>query len=130
MLERCVDPRSSKDSHLYKECFQTDFLKMIFGQVSMENWVFFHLSHPVANGKQMLNRLKSESSGFEGEAVEQGLLEGEVGRVERLKDVGLEAVACETWENTVCFFSAPSLGEILIIYHFGHVSDNWVESVM
>ena len=89
---------------------------------------FFHLSHPVANGKQMLNRLKSESSGFEGEAVEQGLLEGEVGRVERLKDVGLEAVACETWENTV--FSARSLGEILIIYHFGHVSDNWVESVM
>ena len=94
MLERCVDPRSSKDSHLYKECFQTDFLKMTFGQISMES--FSHLSHPVANGKQMLNRLKSESSGFEGEAVEQGLLEGEVGRVERLKDVGLEAVACET----------------------------------
>ena len=126
MLERCVDPRSSKDSHLYKECFQTDFLKMTFGQILMES--FSHLSHPVANGKQMLNRLKSESSGFEGEAVEQGLLEGEVGRVERLKDVGLEAVACETWENTV--FSARSLGEILIIYHFGHVSDNWVESVM
>ena len=94
MLERCVDPRSSKDSHLYKGCFQTDFLKMIFGQILMES--FFHLSHPVANGKQMLNRLKSESSGFERKAVEQGLLEGEVGRVERLKDVGLEAVAGET----------------------------------
>ena len=94
MLERCVDPRSSKDSHLYKGCFQTDFLKMIFGQISMEN--FFHLSHPVANGKQMLNRLKSESSGFEGETMEQGLLEGEVGRMERLKYVGLQAVACET----------------------------------
>ena len=38
MLERCVDPRSSKDSHLYKGCFQTDFLKMIFGQISMESF--------------------------------------------------------------------------------------------
>ena len=47
----------------------------------------------------MLDRLKGEGSGLVGEAVQQGLLQREVGRVQRLEDVRLKTVARVTFES-------------------------------
>ena len=45
----------------------------------------------------MLDRLEGEGGGLVGEAVQQGLLQGQVGRVQGLEDVRLQTVAEETW---------------------------------
>ena len=45
----------------------------------------------------MLDRLEGEGGGFVGEAVQQGLLQGQVGRVQGLEDVRLQTVAEEAW---------------------------------
>ena len=56
-----------------------------------------HLSDPVSNGKKVLDWLEGKGGRLVGEPVQQGLLEGQVGRVQRLEDVRLETVAGETF---------------------------------
>ena len=45
----------------------------------------------------MLDRLEGEGSRLVGEAMQQGLLQREVGRVQRLEDVRLKTVARVTF---------------------------------
>ena len=56
-----------------------------------------HLSDPVSNGKKVLDWLEGKGGGLVREPVQQGLLQGQVGRVQRLEDVRLQTVAEETW---------------------------------
>ena len=56
-----------------------------------------HLPDSVADGKEMLDRLEREGGGLVGEAVQQGLLQGQMGRVQGLEDVRLQTVAEEAW---------------------------------
>ena len=61
------------------------------------NFKKLHLSDPVSNGKKVLDWLEGKSGRLVGEPVQQGLLEGQVGRVQRLEDVRLKTVAGETF---------------------------------
>ena len=56
-----------------------------------------HLSDPISNGKKVLDWLEGKGGRLVGEPVQQGLLEGQVGRVQRLEDVRLKTVAGETF---------------------------------
>ena len=49
-----------------------------------------HAPHPVPDCQHLLYRVEGHAGGFEGEAVQERLLQGEVGRVERLQDVRLQ----------------------------------------
>ena len=74
----------------------------------------------------MLDWLKGEGSGLVGEAMQQGLLQREVGRVQRLEDVRLKTVARVTFESFSYGYDQGRYKN----YHFGHVFDRKVESVM
>ena len=85
-----------------------------------------HLSDPVSNGKKVLDWLEGKGSRLVGEPVQQGLLEGQVGRVQRLEDVRLKTVARATFESFSYGYDQGRYKN----YHFGHVFDRKVESVM
>ena len=88
MLERGVDPRSSEHPHLHQSGVTQSWNQCDWNP---------HLPDSVADGKEMLDRLEGEGGGLVGEAVQQGLLQGQVGRVQGLEDVRLQTVAEETW---------------------------------
>ena len=88
MLERGVDPRSSEHPHLHQSS-----VTQLWNQCDLNP----HLPDSVADGEEMLDRLEGEGGGLVGEAVHQGLLQGQVGRVQGLEDVRLQTVAEEAW---------------------------------
>ena len=72
-----------------------------------------HLSDPVSNGKKVLDWLEGKGGGLVREPVQQGLLQGQVGRVQRLEDVRLQTVARVTLLLSDFILWLPYCGEFV-----------------